>query len=140
MVTILVVCITGATSSRSNPEQAATAYPQRGRVEDGTLQAQSRSKSYHRTAKDTGLFDRGRSGDSASFLNPADKMIPHYKFNRHFRITIPDMNHWREGPPITADLIWYTDGSKTNQRDEAGIYGNKPRVRIQVSGGNRTLC
>jgi ribonuclease HI len=39
------------------------------------------------------------------------------------------------GPPIKADLIWYTDGSKTDQGVGAGIYGDKPRTKINLGLG-----
>lgn len=66
---------------------------------------------------------------------PSDRMLLKYSFEKNFKVNIHDRDTWKEGPPIQAEIAWYTDGSKTNDGVGAGIYGTKPKTRISLSLG-----
>jgi hypothetical protein len=54
-----------------------------------------------------------------------DEMIlPRYAFHKPLTVTLPDRNEWDRGnvPLGRRGLIWYMDGSKTNEGTGAGIY------------------
>ncbi|KAJ8911477.1 hypothetical protein NQ315_010848 [Exocentrus adspersus] len=46
---------------------------------------------------------------------PTDVMVPKYSFKKNFEIRILDREEWNNGPPITAQNMWYTDGSRIEQ-------------------------
>ncbi|KAJ8919400.1 hypothetical protein NQ315_016493 [Exocentrus adspersus] len=54
---------------------------------------------------------------------PTDIMVPKYSFKKNFEIRILDREEWNNGPPVTAQNMWYTDGSRIEQGAGAGIYG-----------------
>jgi hypothetical protein len=47
-----------------------------------------------------------------------DKITPRYAFHKPFTVRLPDRSDWDRGtvPIGKRGLIWYTDGSKTNER------------------------
>ena len=67
-----------------------------------------------------------------------DKMPKRYAFNRNFEIDIGSRESWEGGelrsPPPGA-LVWYTDGSKTNNGTGAGIFGEAPRASVTAGLG-----
>jgi hypothetical protein len=66
----------------------------------------------------------------------SDKRILKHVYDKPFMITVPDRSEWKEGfqPDRNGGLIWYTDGSKTNQGTGAGVYcygaGRKPSFSL----------
>ncbi|XP_063379410.1 uncharacterized protein LOC134666190 [Cydia fagiglandana] len=67
-----------------------------------------------------------------------DKMQPKFVFHKNFNVKIPTRAEWTEGleAPISDenDIIWYTDGSKTESGTGAGIYAND--FSSSISMGN----
>jgi hypothetical protein len=53
-----------------------------------------------------------------------DKMIPRHVYGKPFAIRFPDRSEWKDGfqPDRKGGLMWYTDGSKTNEGNGAGVY------------------
>ena len=64
---------------------------------------------------------------------PSDAMAIKYNFNKSYKIVIPDREDWKNGPPVRAETVWYTDGSKTEEGVGTGIYGQKSKKMISVS-------
>jgi hypothetical protein len=52
-----------------------------------------------------------------------DKMIPRFAFRKTFTVRLTSRSEWDRGfVPIRQEgLIWYTDGSKTNEGTGAGV-------------------
>jgi hypothetical protein len=52
----------------------------------------------------------------------------------------PDRSEWKEGfqPDRKGELIWYTDGSKTNIGTGAGVYCDGTRQKLSFSLGQYT--
>ncbi|KAJ8914040.1 hypothetical protein NQ315_017559 [Exocentrus adspersus] len=63
---------------------------------------------------------------------PTDIMVPKYSFKKNFEIRILDREEWNNGPPITAQNMWYTDGSRIEQGAGAGIYGGRYATVFQA--------
>jgi hypothetical protein len=63
-------------------------------------------------------------------------MLPKYSSDKPFDIQM-DWEYWchKEGQCLSKGLIWYTDGSKTDNGSGAGIHGKNPRHDIYVSLG-----
>jgi hypothetical protein len=55
----------------------------------------------------------------------SDRMLPRYVYHKPFMVNFPDKCEWQNGfnPDNKVGLVWYTDGSKTNKRTGAGVYG-----------------
>ncbi|KAJ8909712.1 hypothetical protein NQ315_013797 [Exocentrus adspersus] len=62
-------------------------------------------------------------------------MVPKYSFKKNFEIRILDREERNNGPPITAQNMWYTDDSRIEQGAGAGIYGVRPETKIPLSLG-----
>ena len=70
---------------------------------------------------------------SESLLIRRDAIPAVTTFYKRYRVILPDREQWLE--PNThllkpEGLVWFTDGSVTAEGSGAGIYGDKPRVRI----------
>jgi hypothetical protein len=54
----------------------------------------------------------------------SDKMIPRHVYDKPFMVRFPDRSEWKKGfqPDRKGRLIWYTDGSKTNNGIGFGVY------------------
>jgi hypothetical protein len=65
----------------------------------------------------------------------AIKMIPRYEFNKPFLARFPDTSILENGFQSDRNdgLIWYMDGSKTNEGNGAGVYGYRTRRRLSFS-------
>jgi hypothetical protein len=52
------------------------------------------------------------------------RMLPRYAYHKPFTVKFPDKCEWQNGfnPDNKGDLVWYTDGSKTNKGTGAGVY------------------
>ena len=58
----------------------------------------------------------------------SDHMIPKYCFRTPFKVEYPTRKEWEDSNRRPdGDLIWYTDGSKTDEGTGAGIFGEKPK-------------
>jgi hypothetical protein len=66
-----------------------------------------------------------------------DKMTPRYAFHKPFMVRLPDRSEWDRGivPIGKRGLIWYTDGSKTNEGTGARVCGHGMRQRFSFSLG-----
>jgi ribonuclease HI len=66
-----------------------------------------------------------------------DKMILRYAFHKPFMVRLPDRREWERGiaPIGKGGLVWYADGSKTNEGTGAGMYGHGMRQRFSFSLG-----
>jgi ribonuclease HI len=51
-------------------------------------------------------------------------MIPRYIFHKPFKVHLSSRHEWQNGfnPDNKGGLVWYTDGSKTNEGTGAGVY------------------
>ena len=66
-----------------------------------------------------------------SFLMPLDEMSPKFIFNRKFNIYIPNRMNWSNNS-TNGDVIWYTDGSKTDEGTGAGIVSSGAQLSISL--------
>jgi hypothetical protein len=66
-----------------------------------------------------------------------EKMIPRQVIHKSFMVSFPDRIDWERGPiPVKkGGLIWYTDGSKTNEDIGARVYGHGMKQRFSFSLG-----
>ena len=66
-----------------------------------------------------------------------DKMIPTLCFNKPVTVSITERGEWTEGTqPIPKDgLVWFTDGSKTNDGTGAGAYCRNTGEKFWTSLG-----
>jgi hypothetical protein len=57
-------------------------------------------------------------------LMGTDRMTPRYVFHKPFKIHLSSRHEWQNGfnPYNKGGLVWYTDGSKTNEGTGAGVY------------------
>lgn len=70
---------------------------------------------------------------------PVDAMCPKYDFEKNFRVIRPDRENWLNGLLIKANMVWYTDDSKTEQGSEAGIYRRRATKTIIRLGTHATV-
>jgi hypothetical protein len=65
-----------------------------------------------------------------------DKVL-RYALHKAFTVRLPDRSEWDRGivPMGKMGLIWYTDGSKTNEGTGAGVYGHGMRQKFSFSLG-----
>jgi hypothetical protein len=51
-------------------------------------------------------------------------MIPRYEFHKPFKVHLTSRHEWKNGfnPENKGGLVWYTDGSKTNEGTGAEVY------------------
>jgi hypothetical protein len=70
----------------------------------------------------------------------SDKIIQKHIFHKPFIVSFPDRSEWRRGsiPAKKVRLIWYTDRSKTNEVNGAGVYDHDMRQRLSFSLGQYT--
>lgn len=71
-------------------------------------------------------------------LMRSDHMVARYLDNALFKVIIPDRNGWtdfRDGIPKQC-LIWYTDGSKSDEGTGSGIYHENTKTGYTHSLGN----
>jgi len=67
---------------------------------------------------------------------PEDNMQACFCFERNFEARLPKRSDWESGtPPMEADVIVYTDGSKTSEGTGAGIYSEDLDYRISIPLG-----
>ena len=59
----------------------------------------------------------------------SDHMTPKYVYDIPFEVSILDRSAWINNEPefLSGSLVWYTDGSKTEEGTGAGIHGLGPR-------------
>ena len=110
------------------------------------IKGQARLSSYR--LEQTGCWKRkyenlGHAGidkvvKERELLMPSDYLIPTYNFHQNFQTYITSRNIWHEKQWKFKknDVIWYTDGSKTDEGTGAGINGVKPEKSISISLGN----
>jgi hypothetical protein len=57
-------------------------------------------------------------------LMGTDRMTPRYVFHKPFKVHLSSKHEWQNGfnPDNKGGLVWYTDGSKTNEGTGAGVY------------------
>jgi hypothetical protein len=69
-----------------------------------------------------------------------DKMLPSYAFHKPFTVKLTSRSEWDRGfvSIRQGGLIWYADGSKTNEGTGAGVYGHGMRWRFSLSLGQYT--
>jgi hypothetical protein len=69
-----------------------------------------------------------------------DTMIPRYAFHTPLTMKLTSRSEWDRGfvPIRQGGLIWYTDGSKTNEGTGAGVYGHGMRRKFSFSLGQYT--
>ena len=55
-------------------------------------------------------------------LMRTDKMIPRYAYQKSMKIQLPDKSEWQNlfSPKKKGSLVWYMEGSKTNEGTGAG--------------------
>jgi hypothetical protein len=61
----------------------------------------------------------------------SDRMILRHVYKKSFTVRFPDRSEWKDEfrPDTKGELIWYTDGSKTNK-------GTGAVCTAMVPGGN----
>jgi ribonuclease HI len=69
-----------------------------------------------------------------------DKIMPRYAFHKPFTVKLTNRIEWDRGlvPIRQWGLIWYTDGSKTNEGTGAGLYGHGMRRKFSFNLGRYT--
>lgn len=69
----------------------------------------------------------------------SDHMSTAYDFHKPFKTNIYDRVSWSNGDIQSIlgneDMVWYTDGSKTDDGVGAGIYSERPQTNIYISLG-----
>ena len=57
----------------------------------------------------------------------SDHTIPVYNYSKIYKVII-NIGYWRNyDPKLPEDaIVWFTDGSRTDSRTGAGIYGIRP--------------
>ena len=62
----------------------------------------------------------------------SDRIAPTFSFSVPFKVIIPKREDWNPLRNIlgSADIVWFTDGSKSDVGSGAGIYGEKPRAKL----------
>lgn len=70
-----------------------------------------------------------------SLINHEDWMNRQYNFERLFNVTFPSRTEWESGGPNIrpGSVVFFTDGSKINDRVGAGVTG--PGINISISMG-----
>jgi hypothetical protein len=67
----------------------------------------------------------------------SDKMIPSHVYDKPFMIRFSDRSEWKEfQPDRKAELIWYTDGSKTKKALELGCIATEQGGNLVLALGN----
>jgi ribonuclease HI len=53
-----------------------------------------------------------------------ERMTPRYVFHKPFKVHLSNKHEWQNGfkPDNQGGLLWYTDGSKTNEGTGTGVY------------------
>jgi hypothetical protein len=68
-----------------------------------------------------------------------DIMRPIYNFEIRYKVNMLNREEWTKGPgspPVVKGLVWYTDGSRTQEgRSGAGVYGQFSGRRLSISLG-----
>jgi hypothetical protein len=56
-------------------------------------------------------------------LMGTDRMTPRYVFHKPFKVHLSNKHEWQNGfnPDNKECLVWYMDGSKTNEGTGAGV-------------------
>jgi len=69
------------------------------------------------------LKSRGMWSMNASLLMGTDNMILRYAHHKPFKVHISNKHEWQNGfnTENKGDLVWYMDGSKTNEFTCAGV-------------------
>lgn len=67
----------------------------------------------------------------------SDDMVPSFSFSEPFEVVIPKRDDWSslEDMLRPAEIVWFTDGSKSEEGSGAGIYGERPRLKISCALG-----
>jgi hypothetical protein len=57
-------------------------------------------------------------------LMGTDRMIPRYVFHKPFKVHLSSRHEWKNGfnPHNKGGLVWFMDGSKTNEGTGATVY------------------
>jgi hypothetical protein len=73
-------------------------------------------------------------------LMGTDRMIPRYVFYKPFKVHLSRRHEWQNGfnPDNKGGLVWYTDGSKTNEGTGAVVYKWGSRRGHSFSLGHHT--
>jgi hypothetical protein len=81
--------------------------------------------------------------DAASAVRPhiqygVDAVRPAFNPEPKYRVTMLIMEDWNRGtgtPPAVIGLVWFTDGSKMEDGNGAGVYGHSLERRLSFSLG-----
>jgi ribonuclease HI len=73
-------------------------------------------------------------------LMGTDRMIPRYVFHKPFKVHLFSRHEWQNGfnPDNKGGLVWYKDGSKTNEGTGARVYKWGSRRGHSFSLGHHT--
>jgi len=85
---------------------------------------------------ETGLLSIWKNVSDPILDMRSDHTIPVYNYSKIFNIII-DMDYWSNKDPVLPkdELIWYTDGSRTDLATGSGIYGLKQHKSYNFSLG-----
>jgi hypothetical protein len=74
-------------------------------------------------------------------LAGTDKMILRYAHHKSFKVQLCNTHEWQNGfnPANDKGLVWYTDGSKTNESTGAGVYKRGSKIGHSFSLGLHTM-
>ncbi|XP_074039464.1 uncharacterized protein [Leptinotarsa decemlineata] len=68
---------------------------------------------------------------------PSDEMLSQYSFGKNFKTIITGREAWKGGPPLNAEIAFYTDGSKTEEGVGARICITKAKTKVSLSLGKK---
>lgn len=142
---LALLCITGA--MRTTPTAALEAIlgipPLHIEMESKTLEALYRltvTQGFN-TVYWAGTKTLKRLVELPGIEMAQDRICPKYHFEKNYHVTIPARVEWnweaisQKLNLRPQDLIWFTDGSKTNAGSGAGIFCRKPGTRASYSLG-----
>jgi len=65
-------------------------------------------------------------------------MKPVFNLELKYKVTMSTREAWTRcprTPPMVKGLVWYTDGSRTEEGTRAGVYGQSVNRRLSISLG-----
>jgi len=70
-----------------------------------------------------------------------DIMKPVFNLEPKYRVTMLTTEEWTRSPgtpPVVKGLVWFTDGSRTEEGTGAGVFGQSVNRRLSISLGKNT--
>jgi hypothetical protein len=67
-----------------------------------------------------------------------DVIEPVFNLEPKYRVTMLTRDKWTRGPrtpPAVKGLFWFTDGSRTAEGTESGVYGQSANRRLSICQG-----